>query len=148
MILQRRIQGSIEDCFDILAQSYVADANANQRKQLTVKDLRVGNNFNKELTAKLGNKGTVKVVLEKFSAPHEIEISFKSSQGINTLHYVLTPFDDVSFDIEYSENFVSDKKSNNLNYKVMSFLSKRKISKTAKMTLDRLEAVLNHNSAV
>ena len=85
MLLERRIQGSIEKCFDILAESYVADANAHQRKQLTVQDLRVGNNFKKELTAKLGNKGTVEVKLEKFSAPHEIEISFRSKQGTNTL---------------------------------------------------------------
>lgn len=143
MIVERRIQGSIEDCFSILAQSYVDDANANQRKQIKVSDLRVGNNFKKDLTAKLGNTGSVEVRLEQFIAPQEIKISFKSNQGVNTIHYVLTPFDEESFDITYSEGFISEKKSNNLNFKIMSRLSKRRSQKTAKLTLDRLETILN-----
>lgn len=143
MKLERRIQGSIDQCFTILAESYVADANANQRKQQTVENLRVGNNFKKDLTAKLGNSGTVEVKLEKYEIPHEIEISFRSAQGINKIHYVLTPYDEVSFDIIYSETFESEKKSNSLNHKVMARLSKRRINKAAKMTLDRLEAILN-----
>lgn len=143
MLIERRIQGSIDKCFSILAQSYVDDANANQRKELTVDNLRVGNNFKKELTAKLGNTGTVMVTLEQFTPPHDILISFKSKQGVNTIHYVLTPYDETSFDIAYSEGFVSEKSSNNLNYKFMSRLSKRKTLKTAELTLDRLETILN-----
>lgn len=143
MLLERRIQGSIDKCFDILAQSYVNDANANQRKQITVEQLREGNNFRKELTAKLGNSGTVEVRLEQFKAPNTLEISFKSNQGINKIHYELTSFDEESFDIAYSETFESEKKSNNLNYKVMSFITKRRINKAAKLTLDQLEMILN-----
>ena len=143
MLVNRRMQGSMNDCFALLAQSYVDDANANQRKQMTVNDLRVGNNFKKELTAKLGNKGTVEVTLVAFDSPNEIEISFRSKQGINKIHYVLTPFDDESFDVAYSETFESEKKSNSLNHKLMARLTKRRINKTAQLTLDRLEAILN-----
>ena len=143
MKIERTMQGSMEECFTLLAQSYVNDANSNQKRQQSIEDLRVGNNFKKELTAKLGNSGLVEVTLVQFDQPSIIEINFRSAQGINKLVYELSPIDDNSFQITYSEDFESEKKSNSLNYKLMSRLSKRKINKAAKLTLDRLEMILN-----
>ncbi|MDF9824637.1 hypothetical protein M2475_001139 [Breznakia sp. PF5-3] len=142
MEVSRIIRGSEEKCFSILMASLLEDIEAAEGKKVKLEDIGKGYNYTKQLQNKLGKAGTIRVTIVEIDSPSVYKASFESAQGVNTLSYILEKVDDTHFKLTYNEEFLSDKKSNNLNYGLMSKLYKRSNKKKANLVLNQIETLV------
>ncbi|OCN03839.1 hypothetical protein A4S06_04540 [Erysipelotrichaceae bacterium MTC7] len=145
MEITKLLRGKKETCYHIFIESVLADINANSEdgKVYTETDLHPGFTYYKKLQTKMGKAGRVKVELAQL-VPNEVYVAkFYSAQGVNTVSYHLEDEDDDLFGITYSEDFVSDKTSKNLNFSLMSKLYARSSKKKMNLMLNQLQALVD-----
>lgn len=142
MEVSRVFEGSKEKMFSIFTNSILEDIKNFTDEDMTQFEIKEGYSYKKPLRSKIGKEGDIKVVIQKFDIPNIYEATFESAQGVNTLSYLLEEIDDTHFKLTYNENFVSEKKSNNLNFGLMSKLYKRSNKKQADLLLNQLEAMM------
>ncbi|MFV0393903.1 MAG: DUF3284 domain-containing protein, partial [Coprobacillaceae bacterium] len=125
MEVSKTIQGTKEKCFSILMESLLEDIALSKNKKVKLEEIGKGYSYTKQLKNQLGKEGKIRVTILELQEPSMYKASFESAQGINTLSYVLEDVDDTHFELTYNEDFLSEKKSNNLNYGLMAKLYKR-----------------------
>lgn len=143
MEVSREMKGSRDKCFSILVESLLADIKDSTNEEVKIEDVKVGYTYYRQMKSRMGNEGKVKVEISKLDVPSNYEAVFTSSQGVNTLSYLLEDIDQDKFRLTYNEDFVSEKGANNLNFKIMSKLFSRSSSKRIKLTLDKLQSMLD-----
>lgn len=143
MEVSREMKGSREKCFSILSESLLADIKASTNEEVKIEDIKVGYTYYRQMKSRMGNEGKVRIEISKLDIPSSYEAIFTSSQGVNTLSYLLEEIDQDNFKLTYNEDFISEKGANNLNFKIMSKLFNRSSSKRVRLTLDRLQSMLN-----
>jgi hypothetical protein len=139
MIIERVINGKINDCWNILMDGFANDVKQSTGKSINLKSIKQGYTYKKRMKNRIGQEGFVKVVITKLTQNSEYTAKFYSSQGVNTLTYKLIPIDANSFKIDYIENFESEKKFNNWNFKLMSIFYNRSSKKRANLILDYIQ---------
>lgn len=142
MEVTRVIEGSKEKLFTILMDSLLEDISETQGKQVKLEDIGKGYSYKKQLKTKVGKEGLIRVTITQLEVPSIYEATFESAQGFNTLSYKLEDVDDSHFNLTYTEEFMSEKKSQNLNHGLMSRLYKRSNKKKANLVLNQLEAMM------
>lgn len=143
MEISKVMKGSKQQLFGILMDSLLADIYASTQQQAAIEDIHVGYFYKKQLSTKLGKAGVIKVTITKLEVPNLYEATFQSAQGFNTLSYALEDVDDTHVKVVYQETFMSEKKSQNLNYGLMSWLYKRSNKKKANLVLNQIETMMN-----
>lgn len=138
----RIIKGSKEKTFAIILQLVVDDVNRATKAKMKPEELKEGYAYTKKLKPRIGKEANIRVTIEKLHEPVEYEATFLNSQGLNTLSYTLEDHDDTHFKLVYREAFISDKKSSNMNFSLVSFLYKRSTKKRVNLLLDRLEELV------
>ena len=141
MELKRIMKGNVEDCFALLQSSFMEDYQHNTEVD-PVQTPFEGLSFKKNLTTKLGNSGEVNVTLTRFEANQALEIQFDSAQGINTIEYQLNQIDSDNYELTYCEKYLASSGSKSLNFKVMEFVTRRRLKKQAELTLNQIENIL------
>lgn len=142
MEVVRQIEGNINDFFDRVEESLLADIKTSTGNSININEIVSGFTYFKELTSQLGKRGKVKVIINECTRPIKYSVSFISIQGENTLSYEAKPIDENKFELIYSENFKGSSKANSWNYKVMSKLYKRSSIKKANLVLNNIELMI------
>jgi len=142
MEVSRIIEGSKKQLFSILMNSLLEDIKLSQEKEVKLEDIGKGYSYKKQLKTKVGKEGRIKVTITQLEIPVIYEATFESAQGFNTLSYRIEDIDESHFKLTYKEEFYSEKKSNNLNFGLMSKLYKRSNKKQANLVLSQLEAMM------
>lgn len=143
MEVTKVLQGTKEECFDIIIEALVHDIHENTDKNVTVDDINPGYSYVKRLANRLGKDGSVRVVIEDLQAPLSYQASFETNQGTNRLSYILSDNDAESFNLIYRESFESPKKINQWNFKLGNFIYKRSSKKRINIMFDQLQRLLN-----
>lgn len=133
MIVTKKLNVHENDFFDFLETSLKHDIKLSTGK--TVKEINTGYVYEKQLANKLKQQGNVKVTIEKFDRPFQYIGKVYSNQGFNYMTYTVEKIDDENINVSYEEEFLSDRKLMNLNYKFVSNIYKKR-------TLRRMEAML------
>lgn len=148
MKLTRVMQVSKSELHDFLLKSLMYDIEQSTKKKVAVDKLRVGYNYNKELSTKMGKPSKVKVTIEALDDSN-YKASFKSAQGVNTLSYQYREGKDAEHEVEvtYEEEYITESAANTLNFRLMSFLFNRSNKKRMVMTLRQIEESIKRNQA-
>lgn len=144
MEVSREYIGTKEDCFAIILEALIHDIEEETEESIEIDEIKEGFSYKKKLENRFGNEGYVQVTIAKLDVPNYYEAHFLSNHGLNILSYELTDIDEKSFNLIYKENFEGNKKTHNLNFKLMQRLYKRSSTKRVKLMLDHLETLLNN----
>lgn len=142
MEIKRIVHGNIDAYFKVLEASLLNDYNEAMQEEHASDVLKSGLTYQKTLRNRFGNEGKVTVLIDRFEQNH-YAASFRSAQGINQLSYDLEPIDDNQFEVTYKEDFISESKSKNLNYSLMSKLYNRSSKKKMNLMLDAIERMIH-----
>lgn len=142
MEIKRIVHGDINAYFKVLEASLLSDYNTAVQEEHSSDVLKSGLTYQKTLRNRFGNEGKVTVLIDRFE-PNHYSASFRSAQGINQLSYDLEPIDDNQFEVTYKEDFISESKSKNLNYSLMSKLYNRSSKKKMNLMLDAIERMIH-----
>ncbi|MDR1033362.1 MAG: DUF3284 domain-containing protein [Bifidobacteriaceae bacterium] len=139
MIVTRTVDGNINTYWRVLMQGLRNDIDMSNPNHVKFEDIGVGYSYTKKMGNRLGQRGDVLVTITALKENDEYAAEFHSVQGTNTLSYKLDPVDDNSFTVTYTEGFSSEKRFNDWNFKIVSFLYNRGSKKRANSILDRVE---------
>lgn len=142
MEIKRIVHGDINAYFKVLEASLLSDYNNAVQEENSSDVLKSGLTYQKTLRNRFGNEGKVTVLIDRFE-PNHYSASFRSAQGINQLSYDLEPINDNEFEVIYKEDFISESKSKNLNYSIMSKLYNRSSKKKMNLMLDAIERMIH-----
>lgn len=142
MEIKRIVHGNIDAYFKVLEASLLNDYNEATQEEHASDVLKSGLTYQKTLRNRFGNEGKVVVTIDRYE-PNHYSASFKSAQGINQLSYDLEPMNENEFEVTYKEDFISESKSKNLNYSLMSKLYNRSSKKKINLMLDAIERMIH-----
>ncbi|WP_331836021.1 DUF3284 domain-containing protein [Erysipelothrix piscisicarius] len=146
MEVYRTMQGTPEQCYDLLIESLLMDLATSTGHNLTEDEIHEGYQYQKQLRGRMGNSGSVTVTLLELKRPNTYSVRFESAQGINTLEYHLEPLDDSQFKLTYAESYHSIKKRKMLNFKLMERFYRKGSQKRINLLLDQIQTILNERS--
>lgn len=133
MFVEKNLNISDISLFEVIKNSLIDDV-----KECTgrvISEVEEGFEYSKKLQNKMKQNGDVLVKVKHFKPCSIYEVEFFSSQGVNFMRYEAEKIDDENTKVRYSEGFYSDKKLNNLNYKMMMKCMKKSVEKRMNMIL-------------
>ncbi len=137
-----KIMNASEDSlYRLINDMIIQDIHNTYNSQHTIKNLKEGYTYTKEIVNKTGKPGTVQTKIEKLELG-EYQVSFTSSQGVNTINYSYKEIGDGLLELVYEENFESASKAKRMNHSLMSYFYKRSNKKRINQTLDQIENIL------
>jgi hypothetical protein len=139
MIVTRTVNADIGVYWSTLMRGLRNDIDASNPNHIKFEDIGEGYSYKKKMGNRLGQEGDVKVTITSLKENAEYAAEFHSVQGTNSLSYKLEPIDEGQFKVIYEEDFSSEKRFNDWNFKLMSFLYGRGSKKRANQILDRIE---------
>ena len=142
MELSRIVEGKRDKLFSIILESITNDIQSSSEETISVEEIYEGFSYYKILRNKFGKQGKTKVTITQLDIPNRYEVTFKSAQGVNTLSYRTIAIDETHFELTYKEDFISEKKTNNMNYSFVSWFYKRSNKKKANLILNNLETMM------
>lgn len=140
--VKETLQVSAQDFFDQLLKSAAFDIRMSTGNNVNEKQIYSGYKYTKKMKTKLGRTGDVKVTITELKAPEQYAVKFESAAGKNMVVYSLESLGDNKVQVTYKEGFEGDTKSQDLNYKLISILYKRKAKKKTARKLHDIEAYI------
>lgn len=142
MEVSRTINGSTEQCYNLLMESLCMDIKASTGEALDQNEINEGFTYQKTLRSRMGNSGVVTVTVLELKQSARYRVRFESAQGTNELSYELIPVDKASFTLKYEESYHSHKKSKMLNFKLMERFYRKGSRKRINLLFDQIEGLL------
>jgi hypothetical protein len=139
MIVTRTVNADIGVYWSTLMRGLRNDIEMSNPNHIKFDEIGEGYSYRKKMGNRLGQEGDVTVTITALKENDEYAADFHSVQGTNTLSYKLDPIDADSFTVTYTEDFASEKRFNDWNFRLMSFLYGRGSKKRANQILDRVE---------
>lgn len=125
--------------FKSITESVAYDIRESTGKNMRSNQIHKGFSYKKVMRNKLKRKGDVRITILEYDPPHVYRAEFVSAMGVNTVSYEVEELEDGRIGVIYKEAYHSDVKANNLNFKLVSFLYKRKAEKKAIRLLRAIE---------
>lgn len=145
MKIIERLEVSSNEFFNALKEALISDAKENANLELNENDIKSGLEYEKELKTQLGKENKVRVSLLDFEDKKLYRARLDSSHGNNIVAYEILEEDENGISVSYFEDYVSEKKLNSLNYKLMDFLMTRSSKKKAIASLRGIEHYIINN---
>lgn len=137
MFVEKILKISDVALFEAIKSSLIDDIK--EYDGIVVDNIVEGFEYTKKLQNKMSKKGDVLVKIKQFKPCFIYEAEFISAQGVNFMRYEAEKIDENNTKVKYSEGFNSDKKLNNLNYKMMMKCMKKSVEKRMNTILDSTE---------
>lgn len=133
----KELNVNIEDFFDFLEKSIKEDIkNATGEEILEINE---GFSYEKNLQNALKQTGKVLAFIEKYQRNICYTSKVTSSQGNNFIIFETEELDSNNIKLTYTENFDSEKYTNNLNYKFMLFFYKKSLVQRIDLMINNIE---------
>ncbi len=140
MKVEAHLEVSAEEFFERLLASVCYDIEKSTGKHKNPALLKKGFSYRKPIHTKLGHERDTKVKITRLERPVAYTCSFESMGDTNTVSYDLTPAaDGGGIDVVYEEDFGSEKKSRDVNGKIVGKLYERSAKKRMKNQLKAME---------
>lgn len=133
---------SAESFFYQLTKSAAFDVRMATGKKVTEKQLYEGYRYKKTMKNKMGRSGEVRVRITELKPPVRYSAEFKSAAGTNEISYDIEKLGEDKISVTYTEGFAGDTKSQDINYKIIGALYKRRAKKKTARKLHDIEAYI------
>ncbi|MFI3227776.1 MAG: DUF3284 domain-containing protein [Clostridia bacterium] len=137
MQVTKKLNVSLDEFFDFVEKSIKYDI-----KNATGEDIDQvvqGYSYEKTLANALKQSGNVLTTIEKYERGSCYQSKVTSNQGFNYMTFDVAEIDDENVEVTYSEEFISHRKMNNLNYKFMLKLYKKRIDRRMNLLVENIE---------
>ena len=135
MHIEKKLDVSASDFFELLTQSALADVN--QHLPDTT-ELHTGLTYSKKILTKLGQQATANVTILAYDPATTYQVAFESVRGTNTLGYTLTPTGEHTCTVTVTEAFKGHNSFADTNHAIMSFFMKKRTHKRLHTLLDAM----------
>lgn len=146
MLVSKTMNTSVDNLHQFLSKMVLQDIKETSlnasHQEIDESLVNEGFTYTKKILNKTGKSGVVKVIIEALK-PGLYEVSFESSNGVNTIKYSYEENDADTINLIYEEDFVSEAKTKSLNHSLMSRLYQRSNKKRINAQLDRIQSLIN-----
>lgn len=139
MRVEAHLDVSAEEFFERLLASVCYDIQKSTGKRKNPDLLKRGFSYAKPIHTKLGHERDTKVKITRLERPRAYTCSFEAMGDVNTVAYDLTPTADGGIDVVYEETFGSQKKSRDVNGKIVGKLYEHSAKKRMLRQLQAME---------
>lgn len=137
MVITKELNVNIDEFFDFLEKSVKFDIkNATEKDVLTIEQ---GYSYEKTLKNALNQKGKVITTIEKYKRNKCYQSKVTSNQGFNYITFDVDEIDNENIQVKYSEKFISDKKLNNMNYKIVIKMYEKRVLRRMNLIVENIE---------
>ena len=140
MEIIRNLNVNAEELFNLLEDSLKVDIKTCTDED--IENIEQGFSYTKRVKNKIGSAGDVIVTIEEFCKPTLYKGKIYSNQGFNYVTYNLKEIDSENTEVTYTEDFISDKTMNNMNFKIMSKVMKKQSEKKANRLISAMESYI------
>lgn len=126
-----------EELYDVIITSLLEDARLSV-PTIQQEDLQVGFQYEKVLNGMMKQQALVKVTVKELHKNHLYAVDFESLKGMTSIRYLLED-DSKGVKVIYEEDFISESKMTQLNYKLVSKFYKKKSYKKLEMMFHQME---------
>lgn len=141
MKLKIELKVSANEVFEHLLNLMVEDIKNSNGESISSDKLQKNFSYEKSLINQVGNKVSVKVIINELIKPSKYSVSIESPQGTNNVSYALCDVTN-GVEITYEENYKSTSMLLNWNYFLMSLIYSRGSKKKMKKKLYNLEQII------
>lgn len=138
MEITRIMEVSKQEFSDFIVEMIIADIKNCTGKDVDKKEIVSGYTYQKELTTQLGKKTLVTTKLLEI-VPGSYKAQFSSIGGENTLTYEYHETGESQIEVNYVEDYIAATKTNEYNFKLMSFIQGKKTKKKINNMLENME---------
>lgn len=142
MFLEKNLNVSRESFFKQISLSIVNEVFKYTGKSIEINEIKSGLSYTKSMSTKVGTKGDIKVTIEEYSEPNLYKVKFEGKEDINYLSYILEEINQNECKVKYMEEFVTDSKIKNMNYKWISKLYDRGSKKKVNNIINNIESYI------
>lgn len=143
--IEEKLKVTAEEFFERITASVIYDIEQSADKKIKPEDIYEGYVYKKGMKNKVGRKGDVEVEIVKYAPPCRYRVEFHSVGGDNYVDYEITGDGEDGILVKYEENYDGNTKSQNLNYKIIGALYRKKAKKRAAYMLHAMEDYIREN---
>lgn len=133
-----RLDVEADELFHLIMNSLAHDIEMSTGHKVNQDEICEGYEYIKKLTNKIGKQNDALVKISKLDYPYHYEAIFYTSRGENTISYHISK-QDLGIYVEYQETYLANKKSKELNHKLMNIFYTKSNRKRAKQLLKNME---------
>lgn len=132
-----KLNVNIDEFFDFLEKSIKFDIKNATNADLS--EITPGFSYKKELKNAFNQSGEVESIIENYIRNDCYISKIISNQGVNSILYKVVKIDDENIELEYTEEFISNKKLNDANFKLVSKIFEKSLKKRINLRIKNIE---------